>query len=348
MKSKNLSYYLAFRYVPYNNSEWSPGVWPELPEDLEESQTEVGNAEETLEALRNSIAGIEDFEKVALFLSGGIDSAILGALLPPETRAYTIDFLSENKITEVDRATSHATHCGLDLQIISVTIDDYELYEDKLMIAKKAPLHPVEVALHKAAITAAEDGKTHVFVGNGADSTFGGMDKLLSKDWSFNDFVNRYTFIQPQKALRNFIDIESVYEPYRENDMIDFIGFLKRVHGTGIIQAFNNSVANTGVKLIEPFEELKLKGKLDIERIRNGEPKYILYEIFNTLFAGLSGPEKVPFARPMDEWLAQYSGPVHESFLPDLNINDFTGNQKYQLRCLDRFLFLLKEGRICP
>ena len=39
-------------------------------------------------------------------------------------------------------------------------------------------------------------------MGNGADSTFGGMDKLLSRDWDYEAFVQRYTFIDPAAVLK--------------------------------------------------------------------------------------------------------------------------------------------------
>ncbi len=347
MKADNLSYYLGLRFIPYDNSEWLPRIAPILPVIQPSDQKAVGSVREILDALHESVNRIQSLDETAIFLSGGIDSAILAALLPRGTRAYTIDFMAEKGMGELEKAELHAKICGLDLKVVTVGWQDYKQYEDELMVMKKAPLHAVEVALHKAALIAKRDGVKQVLVGNGADSTFGGMDKLLSRDWTFEEFFKRYTFIHPEQALKEWIDLRPVYEPYRRGEMIDYIGFLKNIHGIGIIQAFNNSVQGTGIKLVEPFEEMKLKGALDLERIRHGEPKYLLFELFRQLFPGVDAPGKIPFARPMDEWLSDYKGPNHPVFLDSLDMEQFSGDQKYLFYCLDRFLYLLERGIIC-
>lgn len=339
-----MSYYLALRYIPFDNLEWIPGVAPRLPRLADDAQTSVGTVDEILAALKQSIARIDDPQATGIFLSGGIDSAILAALLPKGTRAYTIDFEADAKSNEVERAQRYADAYGLDLSVVKVTWDDYIRFEPGLMAQKKAPLHAVEVALHKAALQAHRDGISHVLVGNGADSTFGGMDKLLSRDWTYDDFVARYTFIQPGPVLKTPVDIHPVYEPYRRGNDIDTIGFLKKVHGFGIIQAFQNAVENTGVDLVEPYEELQLKGALDLARIRRGEPKYLLTELFARLYPQIPAPAKVPFARPMDQWLATYAGPIQPEFAAPLPMQGFSGDQKYLIRCLDQFAGMLKKA----
>ena len=40
-----------------------------------------------------------------------------------------------------------------------------------------------------------------MIIGNSSDPNFGGMDKLLSKDWIFDEFVGRYTFTNPADVL---------------------------------------------------------------------------------------------------------------------------------------------------
>jgi hypothetical protein len=343
-----LSYYLALRYLPFDGMEWLPGIGPSLPPDVAASQIPVDTADEVHAALRDMVEKAAAQNRLGILLSGGIDSAILAAYLPPGAKAYTIDFTAVSGAPEADRARRYADAYRLDWKTVPVSWSDYETVEPALMRSKKAPLHAVEVALHQAARAARADGITHLLVGNGADSTFGGMDKLLSRDWSYDDFVRRYTFIDPAAALKNPVDTRPVFEPYRRGDLIDFVGFLKHVHGVGIIQAFQNSMAGTGLTLVEPFENLKLKAPLDLDRIRRGEPKYVLYDLFARLYPRLEAPRKVPFARPMDEWLAAYPGPAQPEFLDGLAMENFTGDQKYLLRGLDRFTAMLKEGSLCP
>lgn len=89
-----------------------------------------------------------------------------------------------------------------------------------------------------------------------------------------------------------------------------------------------------------------LNAPLDLQRIRNGEPKYIVREVFRTLYPGLEIPDKIPFARPMTQWLGNWQGPKLVEFLENLSMTDFTGEQIWQLYCLERFLNLLEKGAI--
>jgi hypothetical protein len=340
-----LSSFLAFRYVARPDSEWIPGISPVFPEVVDNRQTMVQTAEEILAALTATVMRIPDLSSCGIFLSGGIDSAILAALLPAGTKAYTIDFEAVSGVKESEFAAKYADKNHLDHRVIKVSWDDYLRYEEQLMIHKKAPLHAVEVALFCAATQALRDGVRRIFVGNGADSTFGGMDKLLSRDWTFDEFIKRYTFIAPEKVLLTPYDIRPIYESYRRGEMIDFVGFIKKVHGFGIIQAFGNAAGAAGVELVEPFEELQLRGELDLSRIRAGEPKHQLFEIFRKFYPSLDPPRKIPFARPMDEWLECYNGPSSPCFRRDLEISCFSGDQKYLIRGLDLFVQLLGEAR---
>ncbi|MCC6793850.1 MAG: asparagine synthase [Candidatus Hydrogenedentes bacterium] len=292
--------------------------------------------------MRSKIAQRVD-KQTGILLSGGIDSAVLAALLPKGLKAYTIRFVAQGAVDEAPRAKVYADYCGLDHHVVEVHWQDHLDAMDALMVRKKAPLHAIEVALYKAASRAAADGVKTLIVGNGADSTFGGMDKLLSKDWTFDEFVARYTFIEPSKALREPVAIRDIYEPYRQNDAINVQGFLKRVHGLGIIQTFENAIHAGGCKVIAPYEGMALDGPLDIARIRAGEPKYLLQAVFADLFRDLESVEKIPFARPMTQWLSEWRGPSRGEFLPGLDMNTFTGDQKWLLYCLERFLGLLDE-----
>ncbi len=211
------------------------------------------------------------------------------------------------------------------------------------MKRKKSPLHAIEVALYKTAMAARQDGVNKLIVGNGADSTFGGMDKLLSKDWSFEEFMKRYTFVEPSSVLRDYEDIHGIYLPYKTGDGIDVSAFLKTVHGLGIIQAFNNAIEAAECSIVAPYESLFLNAPLDLARIRNNESKYILRQVFQKRFPDCPIPDKIPFARPMEQWLANWDGPKREEFLDHIDIKSFSGDQKWILFCLERFMDLFDE-----
>lgn len=341
-----LSSFLAFRYLVDPAAEWRPGVKPAYPATTVQGQIPVETMEE-IEAQLRALVARRLTPATGILLSGGIDSAILAALLPPGTRAYTIKFQADRFLDESIQARVYAERLGLCHTVIEIDWADHAAFGPALMRGKKAPLHAIEVALHKAALAAKADGLDTLIVGNGADSTFGGMDKLLSRDWTLEEFYHRYTFVDPFLALCNPVDLRSVYHPYLKPDgIIDTQRFLKTVHGIGIIQSFENSIHSAGLALLEPFEQLRYTRALDLTRIRSGESKYLLKALFRRLYNGMDPPEKIPFARPMDVWLAGWPGPMRPEFKAGTDWRAFTGDQRWLLYILEQFLNLLDAGRI--
>jgi asparagine synthetase B (glutamine-hydrolysing) len=276
-------------------------------------------------------------------LSSGIDSAILAALLPADTPSYTIRFEAPAAVDEVTRAAEYARLLGKPHHVVTVTWRDYLDCMPVLMRHKQSPLHAVEVGLYRAAQAAAADGCDALVVGNGADSTFGGLDRLLSREWRFEDFVARYTFVPPERVLRAPVSMQPVFAPYQRGDTVDVQPFLATVHGRGIIQAFKNAIECAGCHMVEPFETMRLAAPLDLARIRNGEPKYLLRELFSQLYPGVALPPKVAFARPMEDWLREWPGVRRDEFRADFDASTLTGEQRWLVYCLDRFLDLLES-----
>lgn len=341
-----VSSYLAFRYVTKPDITWKEGILPEYPNVKAQGKFQVKTSREVLERLRQILQEHSHTEGLGVLLSAGMDSAIIATMLPRGTRAYTVRFVAPDAIDEAPAASRVAEILGLKHTVVDVTWDDYNNSMDLLMKHKKAPLHPVECGLYMAACAARRDGIKVLAVGNGADSTFGGMDKLLSKDWTFDEFIKRYTFIDPPRAVRRPVFVYDVYEPYRLAHGFDVTGFLKVVHGLGIIQMFENAIHAGGCSLIAPFEELALDAPLDLQRIRGGEPKYILNDVFLSVCPNFRIPAKIPFARPVTQWLSEWHGPKRLEFIEGMSMSDFTGEQKWQLYCLERFLNLLEKGVI--
>lgn len=336
-----LSSYLTFRYVVKEGIPWKEGVLPKFPQEFMAQQVKVRTSEQILDSIREQMRQATRNGRVAILLSGGIDSAILAAMMPPHSQAYTIRFQAPGALDESIRAMTYANLNHLQHIVVNVTWQDYLDLMDDLMIAKNSPLHPVEVGLFKAARTAKDQGIETLILGNGADSTFGGLDQLLSRDWSLPDFIKRYTFVEPSLALRNPISMAPFFEQYQNNGTVDVVKFLKIIHGLGIIQAFDNAISLAGCTTFEPYENLVLDERLDFSKIRQGESKYLLRTIFTQLYPDLEIPSKVAFARPMDKWLENWHGPRRPEFRADIDLNQFSGEQKWLLYCLDRFLHLV-------
>ena len=81
----------------------------------------------------------------------------------------------------------------------------------------------------------------------------------------------------------------------------------------------------------------KIKKKLDLNRIRNGESKYLLREVFKKKYKNLPKIRKIAFARPLDQWFYSWKGPKRNEFKKSLNINNYNGNQKWLIYCLEYF-----------
>ena len=335
------SAYLGLRYLPWPDLSWKAGVTPAWPAAKDAQLIGLHSPEAILATLRWLMAEATAGPHVGLLLSGGMDSAVLAALMPPGSPAYTIRFDAPGAIDESAAAAVYAGHCGLRHHSVTVTWADYQAHMDQLMQHKCSPLHPVEVGLYLAARQAAADGVETLVLGNGADSTFGGLDKLLARDWRPAEFVARYTFLNPHLALRESADIWPAFAPYARGEVFDTAGFLKTVHGQGVIQAFDNAIGAGGCRTAEPYERLYLDEPLDLARIRRGESKYLLRAVFAYLYPALNQPTKIAFARPMDAWLADWEGPHRPEFRPDLDLAALTGEQRWLVYGLERFFNLL-------
>ena len=77
-----------------------------------------------------------------------------------------------------------------------------------------------------------------------------------------------------------------------------------------------------------------------MQRVRNGEPKYLIRQLFSMKYPEIPVPNKNPMPRPVDAYFQNWNGPVRPEFKKDLDMSAFTGNQKWQMYCLERFLNL--------
>ena len=194
-----------------------------------EDKIEVSTADDIdaeLEKIFSTLRG----KKIGLLLSGGMDSASLASYLPGAD-AYTFRFLGGTfHEEELKRAEYYAKTYGLNLHYVDINWQTFEPCIDPVMKAKGAPVHSIEPQFLVASNQAKADGIELIVTGEGCDATFGGMDKLLSRDWLFDDFVKRYTFTEPFAVLNEPIDMSYAFERYRQGDKIDFMGFMDDVY----------------------------------------------------------------------------------------------------------------------
>jgi asparagine synthetase B (glutamine-hydrolysing) len=280
--------------------------------------------------------------KIALALSGGIDSAIVAKYLPEGTIAYTFRCCAENMVDESHKAGEYARACGLVHKVVDVTWEDYLNYSPCLMKRKGAPIHSIEPQIYKAALTAKADGVTHLLFGESADNLFGGLDGLLSCDWTYIDFIRRCSYLMPDKILKHGVQMLDPFEKYRTGEYINYYGYITEYFYNESNGSYDNACSTAGIYYISPFTRMILDTPLDLKRIRNGEPKYMLRELFSKLYNTADIPPKLPMPRAVKQWLKNWSGPSRPEFVPNCTVG-LSADQKWMVFILEMFLDMIEE-----
>lgn len=280
-----------------------------------------------------------------MLLSGGMDSAICASYMSG-CDAYTFRFLGGNyQKEELERAEYYARYYHLKLHYVDIGWDTVERHLEAALRTKGAPVHSIEPQILQAALQAQDDGIEVMVIGESSDLVFGGMDQLLSKDWTLEEFKDRYIFCKPEAVLEEYEDMSYLFERYRLKDKIDFLSFMDNVFSIESSGSYFNAFLVAKMPYMDPYAGLKLEGKLDLRRIRNGEPKYLIRELMAMRYPEIPVPDKVAMPRPVDAYFEKWTGPKRHEFKKNLDMSAFTGNQKWQMYCLERFLNLYEpEG----
>ena len=338
-----LSSYMAFRYIWKDGMDFYKGFhhknYCAIP-DAE--RIPVKTSEDIDRQIQQQIDALYSrYDSIGILLSGGMDSANIAAYLKPGSHAYT--FVSDTGVFDKDleRAKTYCKKLGLVHHLVEITMDDYRKYTSIVMAAKAAPVHSIEPQIYKAAIMAKKDGVQMILVGESADLIFGGMDKLISPQWTFDGFVKRYTFLEPSLVLKHAVPQDELYERYRiDADHIDYMRFMDEVFAIESSSSYLNAFGVAGLPYYDPYAKLVMAEPLDMERVRNGEPKYLVRGLYAIKYPDLEIPFKIPMPRPVDAVFKDWEGPKRPEFRTDIPMDTLTGNQKWQLWCAEQFLNL--------
>ena len=335
-----LSSYLAFRYVVDDNMEFAEGLSHQKYQRIPNGdKTLVGSAYETDIAIANVFRMLQN-ERMGMLLSGGMDSAILASYMPRGADAYTFRFIGGNfQKEEMERAQMYAEYYGLNLHYVDINWNVVEKSLSPVMKKKGAPVHSIEPQIYYAAQQAKNDGVTLMIIGDGADYVFGGMDGLYSKNWSYDEFVARYMYVNPAEVLVNPVSMNPVFEQYRlAPNSIDFIRIMDELTIDESYASYENAFEAAGLAFVDPYAHLKMSKPLDLARIRKGESKYIIRDLFNMKYPDYVVPQKLPMPRPVDAYFANWEGPKRQEFRQDIDMAELTGNQKWLIWCAEQFL----------
>lgn len=336
-----MSSFLMYRYLFDESKNF--GI-PRKNVDISFERTPISDGEELIDFLKGQVKTATTDGKAALALSGGIDSAILAKFMPEGSTAYTFRCVIPGKKVEDEsiKASRIAEICKLNHKIIDIYWEDVEAVVDKLMLHKGAPCHSIETQIYIAAKKILADGFDKFIFGENADIIYGGMDGLLAKDWLFGEFVDRYTYVMPYKVLKNPQIPLKPFQEFERNGYIDGHDFVNKYFRQEALGTYANSCATANVKSVMPYALTKMANLIDYEKIRSGESKYIVREAYKKLFPDETVPDKIPMPRPVNEWFADWKGPTREEFLSHCT-DDMTGNQKWMVWCLERFLNLIED-----
>ena len=336
-----MSSYLAFRFVVDEDRIFKEGL-PHKDHELipVEKKRPCRTAEDIDRAIRGSLEKI-DLSHAGVLLSGGMDSAILASYMPKGTKAYTAKCIGENAIDETIQARKYCDLYDLEHVVVEVSWSDYDKGMEPLMLFQGAPIISNEPQAYKIVKRAKSDGTNLLVHGDTADIEFGGMSLMLSKDWKYEDWIERSIYIRPETVLNNPINIYGTYEKYRlPNGLANNQGFIADIYGRATAGALTLACQAEDMAFIDPYEEMHLTDPLDLNRIRNGESKYLIRELFHLRYPSLDIPEKLPMSRPANDWMRNWDGPVRDEFIPEC-ANKLSGEQKLLLYSLERFLNLI-------
>lgn len=336
-----MSSYLMFRTIADANKSFYSDKLPCLWQDYDYREA-IHDSFELEEFLKNRIKSISKTHKLALALSGGIDSAILAKFMLEGSIAYTFKCVvpDTSVIDETPIAKKYAEECGLEHKVIEIYWEDFEKYAPVLMAHKNSPVHSIEVQIYKASLAAQNDGATALVFGENADAIYGGMSSLLSKEWGIGEFIERYSYLLPYKALKNPKLILEPYYNFCKDGYVDPHFFVSEFFRKESMGSYINATETAGIVAVCPFSETYLAEPIDYNRIRNGENKYLVREVFQRLYKDFEVPPKTPMPRPMNEWLKDWKGPTREEFWPHCT-DTMSGDQKWLVWCLERFLNFL-------
>jgi len=338
-----MSSFLAFRYVEKRNINFTNKLKyrrPTLPKDSE--RILVRTAIDIHNAIAVQFAQIQKrYHKLGILLSGGMDSAILASYMQG-CDAYTFRFLGgEFQKQELQRAEYYADYYGLRLHYIDIGWETVIRNLVPVMKAKGGPVHSIEPQIFQGAKQAKADGIDVMIIGDGSDYVFGGMDQLLSNDWTYDEFIKRYTYVNPEEVLKTPVNVNYLFEQYRTGTTIDYLSFLDTVATEESYGSYSNAFFAAGLPYYDPYERLKMAEPIDLNRIRNGESKYLIRELFKMKYPEFDVPNKLPMPRPVDQYFSNWKGPERAEFQTYIPISNYTGNQKWLIWCLEQFLNLI-------
>jgi len=251
-----------------------------------------------LAALEEAVR-LEAVEGTGLFLSGGLDSAVLGALMAKKggtLRTFSLGF-DGDKASELAAAAQAAKHLGATHHEIVAAPGDLPALLERLVRQRDAPLgRPSDLAVHLLSVEAARSVPC-ALTGEGCDEILGG----------YRRYIMRSMFGQMRGATRT---------PLRRLLYEDQTGPVP----DELLERADRLGAAAGVELRAPYLDHRLAERIsagpDELRVRGLSTKWILRRAAERLLPpALRKRPKRGFRPPVAEWLRGGLRPALEAGL---------------------------------
>jgi len=231
--------------------------------------------------LLNNIKKLARNKKIAIMLSGGIDSSLILAMcrmlfLNKEIYTYCAGFYGDDEF-EYSRLVAKEFKAVHKEKILYK--EDYigkKSLLESLILYKGEPLHPNEIALANMEKMAKEDGCEIVICGEGADDIFGGYGQNLRMYINYNNDIPFFKFFLDNYRYFTLKDRERIIrDKYITDDfeLLDFyldkkeipadiqnkiFYYIQKIHTIGLIIRGTNAIKFNKLEPAFPYLDLDL------------------------------------------------------------------------------------------
>ena len=141
----------------------------------------------------------------------------------------------------------------------------------------------------------------------------------------------------PYRVLKNpVIPVEPFLE-FEKNGHIDGHDFINKYFRQEALGTYINACEVANIEFVGPYSQTYLDLPIDYAKIRSGQTKYVVRNLFKKLYPDEELPVKIPMPRPMNIWLQDWEGPKRPEFISNC-VSSMTGDQKWMIWCLEHFL----------
>jgi len=278
----NMTMFKGWQRVPFGSSlkdgEFTTYWYPKFENRKIPFNKALLTAEELL---IETIKKLTDSRKIAIMVSGGIDSSLIVAMVRKiypnrEIHTYSAGFYGDD---EFEYSRDIAKLFNTIHKEVLLNKEDYIGHDSllrPLIKHKGEPLHPNEIALAEAEKMAISDGCEIALCGEGADDIFGGYGQNLrmyinyQRDIPFLEFfLNNYRYFALEKRGEYINDeylvddvnlLNSVIDEDEMPDDIRNVVFYitQKFHTPGLITRGTNAMKFNGLELGFPYINMEL------------------------------------------------------------------------------------------